>query len=89
MPVTQPLSLRQAADVQAWHVLPVETVVDMQQTNLERGLTSAEAARRLAQYGPNTLAQAHQRSTVAIFLAQFQLLLSITMTLSTYAAAPS
>ena len=39
------------------------------------GLTQAEAARRLAQYGPNTLAQAHQRSTLAILLAQFRSLI--------------
>ena len=39
------------------------------------GLTQIEAARRLSQYGPNTLAQAHQRSTLAIFLAQFRSLI--------------
>ena len=59
----------------AWHMLPAAEAVERQQSDLAQGLTQAEAARRLAQYGPNTLAQARQRSTLSIFLAQFQSLI--------------
>ena len=38
---------------------------------MNRGLTQAEAARRLALYGPNTLSQATVRSTFSILFAQF------------------
>ena len=65
----------QAAGEQAWHVLSVEAVEDRLQTDVARGLASAEAARRLAQYGPNALAQAHERSTLIIFLEQFRSLI--------------
>jgi len=60
---------------QTWHVLSFEAVKDRLQTDVARGLTQAEAARRLAQYGTNTLAQARQRSTLSIFVAQFQSLI--------------
>ncbi len=60
---------------QAWHVLSLEAVKDQLHTDAERGLTQTEAALRLTQYGPNNLAQAQQRSTLAIFLAQFRSLI--------------
>ncbi len=60
---------------QSWHVLSFEAVKDSLQTDVARGLTQTEAAGRLAQYGPNALAQAHQRSTLSIFLAQFRSLI--------------
>ena len=63
------------AQTEAWHMLPVAEAVERQQSDVAQGLTQAEAARRLAQYGPNTLAQARQRSTLSIFLAQFQSLI--------------
>ena len=66
---------RQPVGAEAWHVLPVDVVKDRLQTDVAQGLTQAEAARRLAQYGPNTLAHAHQRSTLAIFMAQFRSLI--------------
>ena len=49
----------QSVAQQSWHVLSFEAVKDSLQTDVVRGLTQTEAARRLAQYGPNTLAQAH------------------------------
>ncbi len=60
---------------QAWHVLSVEAAEDRLQTDVMRGLSQVEAARRLGQFGPNTLAQASQRSTWTIFLAQFRSLI--------------
>ena len=56
----------------AWHTLPLADAFQRLECNAAIGLTQAEAAQRLAQYGPNTLAQAHQRSTLAILLAQFR-----------------
>ena len=37
---------RQPASEDAWHVLPVETVQDRLQTDVVRGFTNSEAARR-------------------------------------------
>ncbi len=59
----------------AWHMLPVAQAVERQQTDVAQGLTQAEAARRLTRFGPNALAQAHQRSTPSIFVVQFQSLI--------------
>ena len=63
------------AGVHAWHVLSFEAVKDRLKTDVSRGLTQSEATRRLAQHGPNTLAQARERSALAIFLAQFRSLI--------------
>ncbi len=59
----------------AWYTLAIDEVGDRQQSDPIKGLTQAEAARRLSQHGPNTLAQAQQRSTWSILLAQFQSLI--------------
>jgi len=40
---------------EAWHTQPVETVLERLATHRERGLTTAEAQTRLAQYGYNEL----------------------------------
>ena len=56
---------------QSWHVLSFEAVKDSLQTDVARGLTQIEAARRLALYGPNKLAHVRQRSTLSIFVSQF------------------
>jgi len=58
-----------------WHLLPIPEAVWQLQTDGERGLIQAEGTRRLAQYGPNSLSQAHARSALAIFLAQFRSLI--------------
>jgi Ca2+-transporting ATPase len=60
---------------EAWHTYTMEAAIDRQQTDLKDGLTDAEAARRLAKYGPNALNPALQRSTVSILLAQFKSLI--------------
>ncbi len=59
-----------------WHTLPVETVLSHLQST-PTGLSSAEAARRLAQYGPNELQAAHRISPWAILLQQFKNVLII------------
>ena len=71
---------------EAWHMLPVAKAVERQQSDVAQGLTQAEAARRLARFGPNALAQAHQRSTLSIFVAQFQSLIVALLVVATVIA---
>jgi len=68
-------TVTQSVAHQSWHVLSCEAAKDSLQSDVTRGLTQIEAARRLAQYGPNTLAQAQQRTTLSILLAQFRSLI--------------
>jgi len=58
-----------------WHTLSVAEIFQQQQTDHQRGLTSDEAAQRLAKHGPNVLNQAQQRSTFSILVAQFRSLI--------------
>ena len=74
------------SQTEAWYALPLAEAFQRQQTDVAKGLTQTEAARRLAQYGRNTLAQAHQRSTLAIFLAQFQSLIVALLVVATVIA---
>jgi len=65
----------QSVAEQSWHAISIEVVKDRLQTDVTRGLSQSEVVRRRAQYGSNTLAQAQQRSTLSIFLSQFQSLI--------------
>ncbi|RDD61014.1 cation-transporting P-type ATPase [Ferruginivarius sediminum] len=58
----------------AWHAAAPDTVVESTVTAPE-GLSQAEAARRLAAYGPNRLPPPKTRGPVRRFLAQFENLL--------------
>ena len=49
-----------------------EQVLASLQSDPENGLTAAEARQRLAQYGPNEIAEGHKKSRWAIFLDQFK-----------------
>jgi Ca2+-transporting ATPase len=56
----------------AWHTLDVATVKQRLELGSERvGLRHEEAGRRLAQSGPNEIAEGKGRSVFAILLAQF------------------
>jgi magnesium-transporting ATPase (P-type) len=55
----------------AWHAEPVCEVVDRLETSEARGLSRAEAKRRLAEYGPNRLPEAKRRGPLMRFLVQF------------------
>jgi Ca2+-transporting ATPase len=61
----------------AWHSLEVSQVVSELATDQRKGLSSAEAARRLAQYGPNELLKEKGISPLALFLGQFKNMLVI------------
>ena len=51
---------------------PVEKVIEAQKTSARAGLPSAEAARRLADHGPNAYAQAKRESVASQVLRQFR-----------------
>jgi len=56
----------------SWHAMPLAEVVSRCETDAVRGLAGAEAARRLAEHGPNVLDEAPSRPWWKTFLAQFQ-----------------
>ncbi|WP_237213482.1 cation-transporting P-type ATPase [Falsiroseomonas oryziterrae] len=58
----------------AWHILPAEAALQRLGSG-PAGLTAGEAARRLAEHGPNRLPAAAPRSALRRFLAQFANLL--------------
>jgi magnesium-transporting ATPase (P-type) len=55
----------------AWHALPADQVATLLGTGA-RGLAPAEAAARLARFGPNRMREAPPPDTLAILLHQFQ-----------------
>lgn len=55
-----------------WHVLPQEGVAQELGVDPERGLTSDEAASRLASYGPNRFAEAKTESRWHAFVRQYE-----------------
>lgn len=57
---------------QPWHTLSLDSVKSNLKTDSTQGLSQGEAAKRLEQYGPNTLEQAKGRSVFAILIAQFK-----------------
>ena len=71
------------AQAVAWYTLPFAEAFQRQQSDGAQGLTQTEAARRLAEFGPNTLTQAHGRSAWAILFAQFQSLIVALLVVAT------
>jgi magnesium-transporting ATPase (P-type) len=53
-----------------WHSTPAADVCSRWQTDPERGLTTAESARRLRQHGPNALAEPPRRAWHLLVLKQ-------------------
>ncbi|MCL4768491.1 MAG: cation-transporting P-type ATPase [Hyphomicrobiaceae bacterium] len=68
--MNQVLPMPGSADDASWHALPAEEVLQRLATDL-RGLTSAEAERRLEQHGRNRLPAQGRRSALTRFLLQF------------------
>lgn len=54
----------------SWHALSVEDVLEKLHSPIEKGLSSAEAARRVQQYGPNQLTEAPKRTFLQMVIAQ-------------------
>ena len=70
----------------AWHVLSVDqTFTQLKAT--PAGLTSAEAARRLAEHGPNELQAAGRVSPWAVLLGQFKSVLIVILLVATALSA--
>lgn len=69
-----------------WHTLSCEEVLSRLDTK-SNGLTSAEAARRLAVHGPNELQGAEKISRWKIFLSQFKNVLIIILLIATAISA--
>lgn len=63
-PLTPPASA-------AWHVLPADALSVRLVSDAQRGLDPSEAARRLAQHGPNILTAKRGKSPLLRFLLQF------------------
>jgi Ca2+-transporting ATPase len=60
------------AEAPTWHVLPQEGVAQELGVEPARGLTSDEAASRLARYGPNRFAEAKTESRWHAFARQYE-----------------
>ncbi len=70
------------SSIPAWHTLPVDAVCSKLGSG-PSGLHSADAAGRLAQYGPNELQAAERISPWAILFEQFKNLLIIILLIAT------
>ena len=68
---TQEETEKSSQDAPVWHILSVEAAIDRLGTGLI-GLESAEAARRLADHGPNELQALSTQSAWHTLFAQFQ-----------------
>ncbi len=71
----------------AWHTRPVQEVIEQLSTHGEDGLSSAEAARRLAEHGPNELQAARHISAWSILVEQFKNVLIIILLIATALSA--
>jgi Ca2+-transporting ATPase len=69
-----------------WHTLPVEEVY-LRLKSTPTGLTGAEAARRLAEHGPNELQAGHRVSPWAILSEQFKNVLIVVLLVATALSA--
>ncbi|ADV46127.1 HAD-IC family P-type ATPase [Nitratifractor salsuginis] len=54
-----------------WHAKPIQAVLNLLQSDPKKGLTEAEARKRLALYGPNRIEAVHKEKWYWILLRQF------------------
>ena len=69
-----------------WYTLSTEESFDLLQSS-NNGLSSTEAARRLAEYGPNELQAAQRISPITLFLEQLKNVLIIILLIATLLSA--
>jgi len=74
------------AEPVAWHAIPGGDALKLLEAS-ERGLTVAEAERRLREYGANELRQAKRASALTIFLNQFKSILVLILVAATVVSA--
>ena len=57
---------------QRWHTLEGKAALTSLKSNQQQGLSGAEAAQRLEQYGPNALSEGKKKTVIQVFLEQFK-----------------
>jgi P-type Ca2+ transporter type 2C len=72
MATTEATPTPTTTEATVWHALTREATAQELGVETERGLTSDEAAQRLARYGPNKFAEAKAESRWHAFLRQYQ-----------------
>jgi Ca2+-transporting ATPase len=70
-----------------WHSLDARSATQALQVDPAHGLDPQEAARRLAQYGPNELTQEEKASPWRLFLGQFKNILVVILIIATALSA--
>jgi len=81
------LSVTSSPAGEAWHRQSAEAVALQLETHLQNGLSRAEAARRLAEYGPNELQAVHRISPWEILFEQFKNVLVIILLIAAVLSA--
>src|SRR4030042_1147014 len=69
--------------IPAWHTLEADKVVPRLRSDQNRGLTSEEVGKRLAEFGPNELRKEERASPFSLFLSQFKNLLIVILLAAT------
>ena len=69
--------------IPAWHTLEADKVLHRLRSDQNRGLTSEEVGKRLAEYGPNELRKEEKASPFSLFLSQFKNLLIVILLAAT------
>ena len=70
----------------AWHTLSSEAIAQQLEANPAQGLSSAEAAQRLQQYGPNVMAEEKKEPYWLSFLKQYKDYMRIVLTIAAVAS---
>ena len=70
-----------------WHSTDIDAVLKHLEADPARGMSQAEAARRLAQHGANELAKEERASPITLFFAQFKNTLIIILLVATILSA--
>ena len=58
-------------EIRECHYLPIEHVTSQLETQIERGLTQAEAEKRIREHGPNELTEKPRPGFLKMLLDQF------------------
>jgi magnesium-transporting ATPase (P-type) len=74
-------------DAAPWHAWTTGQALQRAGTDAAQGLSAEEAARRRAQHGPNLIAEAAERTLLAVFLSQFKSPLVVILVLAAVLAA--
>ena len=70
-----------------WHSTDIDAVLKHLEADPARGMSQAEAARRLAQHGANELVKEERASPITLFFAQFKNTLIIILLVATILSA--